>query len=76
MAKNNNNNGSLHTLLNFIAWVTGVIVSLSVAFGMIEGALGLPLWLGGNGVAVFAGWVVVVTTILGVILAIVAKVNN
>jgi len=74
MAKNNN--GSLHTLLNFIAWITGVIVSLSVAFGMINGVLGLPSWLGGAGVAVFAGWVVVVTTILGVILAVVAKVNN
>jgi hypothetical protein len=63
--------GSIHSLLSFIAWVTGVIVSLSVAFAMINGTLGLPTWLGGAQVALVAGWIVVVTTLLGVILAVI-----
>lgn len=57
-------------LLNVVAWLTGVIVSLSVGFGMIGGTLTLPSWLGGNIVAMVAGWIVVVTTLAGVVLAI------
>ena len=66
---------TVRKLLGFVAWITGVIVSLSVAFGMIYGPLGLPTWLGGNLVAIVAGWIVVITTILGVILAIVDHVR-
>jgi len=62
---------SVRALLGFVAWLTGIIVSLSVAFAMIDGVLGLPNWLGGSQVALAAGWIVVVTTIVGVILAIV-----
>ncbi|PIN95253.1 hypothetical protein COU53_00435 [Candidatus Pacearchaeota archaeon CG10_big_fil_rev_8_21_14_0_10_30_48] len=62
---------SVRALLGFVAWLTGIIVSLSVAFAMIDGVLGLPNWLGGSQVALVAGWIVVVTTIVGVILAIV-----
>ena len=65
------NGGALRKLLGFVAWLTGVIVALSVAFGMINGVLSLPIWLGGDLVAVVAGWVVVITTILGVVLAII-----
>lgn len=72
MAKKNSSR-SLHKLLSFIAWITGVIVALSVAFGMIEGTLSLPSILGGATVAIIAGWIVVITTVLGVILAIVDK---
>lgn len=57
-------------VLNFVAWLTGVIVSLSVGFGMIGGTLSLPLWLGGDIVAQIAGWIVVITTLLSVVLAI------
>lgn len=57
-------------LLNFIAWLTGVIVSLSVGFGMIGGTLSLPRWLGGDVVASIAGWIVVITTFIGIITAI------
>lgn len=71
-AKKSGSGGSaVRTLLSFVAWVTGIIVSLSVAFAMIDGVLGLPEWLGGTSVALVAGWIVVATTILGVILAIV-----
>ncbi len=66
---------SLTKLLQFIVWLTGVIVSLAVAFGMIEeiltlGVLGIP-----NPVTIFFGWVVVVTTLIGVLLAIIRHVR-
>ena len=63
--------GSVNSLLHFIAWLTGVIVSLAVAFGMVDGVLTIatiPL-----SVTVFFGWVVVVTTLLSVVLVIVKK---
>jgi len=53
-------------ILNFVAWLTGVIVSLAVGFGLIGGTLSVP-YIGI--VNVIAGWVVIVTTVLGVILA-------
>lgn len=56
--------------LNFVVWLTGVIVSLAVGFAMIGGTLDLPWWLGGSTLAMIAGWIVVVTTIIGVVLAI------
>ncbi len=56
--------------LNFVAWLTGIIVSLAVGFGMIGGTLTLPTWLGGDLVAMIAGWIVVLTTAIGVVLAI------
>ncbi len=62
---------SLRKILSFVIWLTGVIVSLSVAFAMTDGTLALPKWLGGEPVALIAGWIVIATTILGVILAIV-----
>ncbi|MEK6890604.1 MAG: hypothetical protein AABX03_00540 [Nanoarchaeota archaeon] len=61
----------IHIILNFVAWITGIIVSLSVALAMIEGTLSLPRWLGGKGLALFAGWIVIITTVLGLILAII-----
>jgi predicted membrane protein len=54
-------------VLNFIAWLTGVIVSLAVGFALIGGTLAVP-YIGV--VNVIAGWVVVVTTLIGVVLAI------
>ena len=57
-------------ILNFIAWLTGVLVSLSVGFAMIEGTLSLPTWLGGTILAMIVGWVVVITTIISAVLAI------
>jgi len=40
---------------------------------MVGGTLSLPTWLGGQTVAMLAGYVVVLTTALGVILAILKK---
>lgn len=71
MAKKTNN---LASIVSFVAWLTGVIVSLSVGFALIGGTLGLPAWLGGAvGVPEVAGWIVVLTTLLGAILAIINR---
>ena len=56
-------------ILNLIVWLTGVIVSLAVGFAMVGGTLTLPWWLGGNTVSMLAGWVVVVTTFVSGVLA-------
>ena len=62
-------------VLNFVAWLTGVLVSLAVGFSMIDETLTIS-WLNSVGagvVTVVAGWIVVITTFLGVILAIIKK---
>jgi len=62
-------------LFSFVAWLTGIIVALSVGFAMIDGILTLPAWLGGATVAMVAGWIVVIATAIGVISAIVDAVK-
>ena len=61
-------NSGLKSIMHFMMWLTGIVVSLAVAFGMIAGNLQVP-WVP-TGVTEFFGWVVVVTTIFGVVLAI------
>ena len=55
-------------LVNVLAWLTGVLVSLAVGFGMVDKILTvrwvLPV------ITVWAGWIVVILTIVSVILAI------
>ena len=60
-------------VLTFVAWLTGIIVSLAVGFGMIGGTLTLPTWLGGDIVAMIAGWIVIITTAIGAIMAIIKQ---
>ena len=69
MAKKNR----VGNVLNFVVWLTGVLVSLSVGFAMVSGTLTLPFWLGGDLVAMVVGWIVVITTILSAILALISK---
>jgi hypothetical protein len=57
-------------VLNFIAWLTGVIVSLAVGFAMVGGTLTLPSWLGGRVLAQIAGWIVIITTAISALMAI------
>ena len=65
MAKKTNN--VLEKLLSLVAWLTGIIVSLAVGFALKAGTLSVP----GLGIVnVIAGWVVIITTLLGVVLAI------
>jgi hypothetical protein len=65
-------------VLNFVAWFTGVVVSLAVGMGLIDTVLKLPNWLGGDtmvGLAVTqaAGWIVVVTTLIGAVMALIRE---
>lgn len=55
-------------VLNFVAWLTGILVSLAVGFGMIGGTLIIPFIP--SMITVIAGYVVVITTGISVILAI------
>jgi hypothetical protein len=54
-------------LLGFVAWVTGILVSLAVGFAMTGGTLTVP-WLP-TVVTVVAGWIVVISTLLSAVLA-------
>lgn len=70
--------GILGTLVSFVIWLTGIIVSLAVGFAMTtNGALNQSIpWLSGllNGAIVSAaGWIVIILTILSVVLAIIEK---
>lgn len=58
-------------VVTFVAWLTGVIVSLAVGSALIRGVIAVPYI--GNMVNIIAGWVVVVVTILGAVLAIAGK---
>ena len=67
-------NGS--TAMNLLAWLTGVVVSLVVGNGMIQGALVLPTWLGGDTaplIAIVIGWIVIITTLIGAVMALLRK---
>ncbi|MAG39364.1 hypothetical protein CMI41_00135 [Candidatus Pacearchaeota archaeon] len=58
---------SVSKLVSIVTWLTGVIVALAVGFGLINSTLSVP-YIGV--VNVWAGWIVVVLTIVGVVLAI------
>lgn len=58
---------TLGKILNFVAWLTGVLVSLAVGFGMINKILVVP-YIGI--VNVIAGWIVIIATLIGVIIGI------
>ncbi len=55
-------------LLGFLMWLVGVLVALAVGFGMIDGTL--PVRYIHPSITMVAGWIVVIVTIVGVILAI------
>jgi len=67
MAKVENTAG-FSTLLNLTIWIAGVLVALAVGFGMVDGTL--SIWFVHATITAIAGWVVVILTLLGVILAI------
>jgi hypothetical protein len=69
MAKNKDT--GLHTLVSLVVWIAGVLVSLAVGFGMIDGTL--SIWLVHQTITAIAGWIVVILTLLGVVLAIVER---
>lgn len=58
-------------IVNVAAWITGVLVSLAVGFGMVDGTLGVRFIP--TVITAIAGWIVVILTIISVILAIANK---
>ncbi|MBP7708449.1 hypothetical protein KA107_02095 [Candidatus Pacearchaeota archaeon] len=58
---------SVFDLSAFIAWVTGILVSLAVGSGMISQTLAVP-YIPAI-ITVIAGWIVVIGAIISVILA-------
>jgi len=62
---------ALATLVAIAMWITGILVALAVGFGMTSGALSIP-WLP-DVLTMAAGWIVVILTILGIILAIIDR---
>lgn len=70
MAKEGNlkSRGVISSIVNVVVWLTGILVSLAVGFGMADGVLTIK-WLP-EIVTIAAGYIVIALTILGVILAI------
>ena len=71
-------NKSEYSTSNFVTWLTVILVSLSVGFSMmgagkVTGALTLPWWAGGTTLAIIVGWVVIISTIISIMLAILEK---
>lgn len=60
--------GTVTKLLTFIIWLTGILVSLAVGFGMVDKVLTVA-WIP-EIATVVAGYIVVVLTVIGAILAI------
>ena len=58
----------MEKVLNLIVWIVGVLVSLAVGFGMIDGVLIVPYV---QAIVPIAGWIVVIGTIVGVVMAII-----
>lgn len=61
----------LSTLVTFVAWLVGVIVSLAVGEALINGTLAVS-FIGAITNQV-AGWIVVIVTLLGVLMALINK---
>ncbi|PIN92747.1 hypothetical protein COU54_05805 [Candidatus Pacearchaeota archaeon CG10_big_fil_rev_8_21_14_0_10_31_24] len=62
---------ALAMLISLILWVVGILIALAVGFGMTSGVLVIPSIP--SVLTVSAGWIVVVLTLLGAILAIIEK---
>jgi len=58
-------------LIGILVWIVGVMVSLAVGSGMIDGTLNIPAIP--TIITVASGWVVVIGAIISVILAIFNK---
>ena len=59
---------SLSKVIKLIGWITGVLVALAVGFGMKDGILTVPYI---EPIVPFAGWIVVILTVVGVIIEII-----
>ena len=59
-------------LVNLAVWITGILVSLAVGFGMADQVLTVR-WIPVS-ITVIAGWIVVILTVVSVVLAIANRV--
>lgn len=70
--KRTTRNGNVLTgLWSLVVWLTGILVSLAVGFGMIEKVLTIPRIP--EIVTATAGWIVVILVVLGVLIRIIDK---
>lgn len=61
-------NSTLTKILSFLVWIAGIMVSLAVGFALKDGTLSVPKL----GIAnVISGWIVIITTLFGVLTAII-----
>lgn len=58
-------------LLAVIAWITGLLVSLAVGFGMVNKILTIPKIP--EIVTIIAGWIVIIGAVISVLMAIFSK---
>jgi len=58
-------------LIGVMTWIVGILVSLAVGSGMINGRLPIPMIP--SIITVIAGWIVVVGAIISLVLAIFNK---
>lgn len=67
--------GPISSIVNLAVWLTGVLVSLAVGFGMIgeNGVPILPITYIPDVVTIVAGWIVVILTLVSVILTLIDK---
>jgi hypothetical protein len=61
-------------LFSFVVWVTALLVSLAVGFGMVDGVLAVKFIP--SVITVAAGWIVVILTVIGVILKITGEIGR
>jgi hypothetical protein len=61
-------------IFRFTVWITSILVSLAVGFGMAHKTLTIPfLSWNDNLITVIAGWIVIVFTLFNVILSFIEK---
>ncbi len=59
----------LENAIGFFAWVSGLLIALAVGYGLIHGPLTVPEFIGGNMASNIAGWAIIGTTVLTIILS-------
>ena len=55
-----------------VMWIVGVLVALAVGFGMTSGTLSIPLIH--TVITMTAGWIIVVLTIIGAVMALMKQI--
>ena len=60
-----------NNLIGILIWIVGIIVSLAVGSGMIDGTLNIPMIP--KIITIVSGWVVVVGAVISIVLAIFNK---